>query len=624
MDTTLFRFTELAASLKDRGNIVSIGNIEELRKDWTGETFINTLLFDSNFLAYVANSKTVSGYKGIGYMPYFPIDFDGTIASSQEQVINFTEYLAIEGVPVDNFLYYFSGNKGFHVLIPNSMIQSFPSESISQTMKNFADLLLDNIIFDPSIYNHIRLFRLKNSLNAKSGLYKIALTYKEILTLTPDDITKLATEKRYIDVPRYSGNAVQFLQSIWQQALTMSTPLHVLSKIDENTEFKQACYRNIFDIGVKEGNRNNVALRAAWILKKHSGMPLDMAMIALDRWNTTRNKPPLTLNELTSIVQQAYKGSYHFGCSDSVLSEYCSDSCPIKKKYDQNSDIKETSFPSISTIGYSYLEFIETYHKNKLGFGHANLDKYLRGLLPSTIAYILARSGVGKTSFIIDSISRIIDVWNVPVMLFSLEMSREMIFERLLSRYLKKNFSDIPDITQNKGYYSDCITKMQKSFQKLILCDKPALYIKEMEEYVKLVESSIIGEKIRVIFIDYLGLIRSNKPSEYERVSDVVYDIQAWAKRSHTTIVTLTQTGREKGGAGSVELDLDSGRGSGVIEETADFMLGLWRTTNNNSEQIQLKILKNRFGKSGISFSCNVEFEKQYWDIKENVTIRGE
>jgi len=621
MDKSLFMFTEFATSVRDRGNVVCISEIPSLTTD--GEAFINTLLFDSNFLAYVNNTKTVSGYRGVGYMPYFPIDFDGTVETARENLIKVTTFLSEEGVPVENFLYYFSGNKGFHVLIPNTMIGSEPSDNISRVMHNFANSLFDDMNYDSTIYNHVRLFRLKNSKHGKSGLYKIPLTYKEVMLASEDDIRLLAKEKRNIEIKKYAGEPVQFLRYMWEQSKSNAGSIADVKPADESGEYKQVCYRNMFNNGAKEGYRNNTLLRAAWVLKKHSGIPFDMAVTVLRKWNEEKNSPPIDEEEFMLTVRQAYKGIYNFGCSDQILSMYCDDSCPIKKKYLQKLETTETSFPTMANIGSSYLSFIDSYNKNKLGFGHAAVDKYIRGLLPSTIGYVLARSGVGKTSFTVDCISRIIDRWNVPVMLFSLEMSKEMIFERMMSRFLKYNFSKIPTITENKDLFLNNVADMQKKYQKLIICDKSALKISDMEEYAKIVENNIIGEKLRVIFIDYLGLIRSDKASEYERVSDVVYDIQAWAKRSKATIVTLAQTGREKGGSGSTELELDAGRGSGVIEETADLMLGLWRTSNEKSEAIQLKILKNRFGVSGNTFTCDVNFELQHWDLHENLKIRS-
>jgi len=623
MDTSLFKFTELAKSLRDRGNIVSIDEIPSQLAGHSREAFVNTLLFDANFLAYTANTQTVSGYRGAGYMPRFPIDFDGTISTARKSVLDFIEGLALNGVDVDKFLYFFSGNKGFHVMIPNAMIGSFPNEDISRIMRKFAEMLLDGIDYDPTIYNHVRLFRLKNTVNEKSGLYKVQLTYKEMLLLADEDILEIAKAPRKMSIAAESVQRSQYLVSLWEYARSnLKSRFESVAPAEENAEFKQVCYRNIFSNGAKDGNRNNVTLRAAWILKKHSGMPFDIVLDTLKKWNETRNTPPLSEEELTNTVAQAFRGSYHFGCSDHVLESYCDDNCPIKKKYLHRLEENEALFQNISSIGSAYLNFVDTYHKNRLGFGHHSLDNHLRGLLPSTLAYILARSGVGKTSFIVDSISRITTQWNVPIVLFSLEMSKEMIFERMLARFANINFSQIPEFAKDAERFNQNLVSMQKFFRKLVICDKPALTIEAMEKYAQEVENSIIGEKIRVVFIDYLGLIRSDKSSEYERVSSVAYDIQAWAKRSKTTIVILTQTGRERGGSGATELELDAGRGSGVIEETADFMLGLWRSSGGSSEDIFLKILKNRYGKSNISYTCDVSFEKQKWDLHENVSVK--
>jgi replicative DNA helicase len=103
-----------------------------------------------------------------------------------------------------------------------------------------------------------------------------------------------------------------------------------------------------------------------------------------------------------------------------------------------------------------------------------------------------------------------------------------------------------------------------------------------------------------VIGIDYLGLLDARGPNEYEIVSRLARDVKTMAKEINLPVVLLTQTSR-KAGSGDTEITVDMGRGSGAIEEAADFVLGLFqdeRQTDNGEPEYDLicKILKNRKG----------------------------
>ena len=605
-----FSYTEFAVGLKDRGKILHVSEIAALLEtNKTNDCYSNTLWFDSSFKDFVANTSSVSGYRGIGYMKYFPIDIDDSdLEKAQKIAIDFLESIGTQ-VPVDFFKIFFSGNKGFHIMIPSNMIGSKPSENISQQMKVFAELLL-NIPYDTTIYNHVRLFRIPNTKHQKSGLYKIPITYKDLLTLDITSIKEMAQTPVYLDLPFYKGEPSAYLQALWGEAVKKAVKIYDLKveKIDENSEHRFPCHKNLANNGASEGYRNSASLRMAWILKK-TGLPTEMAWATLQEWNK-KNRPPLEINELKTVLTQAYKGKYAFNCSDPIFQMFCEDTCPYAQKREEKEEIK---FADMSQIGQSYRKLIDLYTTDKMGLGHYEIDKYLRGLLPGFVLSVLARTGVGKTSFAIDCMQRMIGEWNQPIVFFSLEMSKEMILERFLARYLDVDAKKIPDLAQSSSFNS-ILYDLEKKFKKLKIVDESGLTVDDMERYIQFVEQRILGEKVRVIFIDYLGLISSNASTEYQQMSERILALQKLAKKMSLSIVVLIQTNRTSGGNGGKEIDLDAGRGSGVIEEVGDAIFGLWAESAN---QLYLKILKNRFGVSGKTFQCNVNFSKSYRQLIE-------
>ena len=120
--------------------------------------------------------------------------------------------------------------------------------------------------------------------------------------------------------------------------------------------------------------------------------------------------------------------------------------------------------------------------------------------------------------------------------------------------------------------------------------------------------------KVGVVGIDYLQLMNADG-KEYEAVSKLARGIKDIAKEINLPIIVLCQVSR-KGGDGEVEISLDMGRGSGAIEEGADFVLGLWQSERNgdvigedepkSEYDLICRILKNRKGKKGSRWVLNL------------------
>jgi replicative DNA helicase len=129
----------------------------------------------------------------------------------------------------------------------------------------------------------------------------------------------------------------------------------------------------------------------------------------------------------------------------------------------------------------------------------------------------------------------------------------------------------------------------------------------DIPKYISLVESEY-QTKVGVIGIDYLGLMDGPGQNEYETISRLARGIKSTAKLINLPVIVLSQVSR-KGGDGEVEISLDMGRGSGAIEEGADFVLGLWQVERTvdvigadeprADYNLVCRILKNRKGRKG-------------------------
>src|SRR5690606_20561311 len=166
---------------------------------------------------------------------------------------------------------------------------------------------------------------------------------------------------------------------------------------------------------------------------------------------------------------------------------------------------------------------------------------------------------------------------------------------------------------------------------ELILNDDPSLepLYAELDKYLRVIDCS--GQSLRdieryviecienhfngqtdVIMIDYFGYIkREGRRSSYDEYSEIAREIKQMAKRLNCLLFVLTQTNRT-GGDGSEPLTMDSARDSGAIEESGDYVFGVYRPsakaevdeedTRGNPDfynEYYLQYLKNRWGGVG-------------------------
>jgi replicative DNA helicase len=133
--------------------------------------------------------------------------------------------------------------------------------------------------------------------------------------------------------------------------------------------------------------------------------------------------------------------------------------------------------------------------------------------------------------------------------------------------------------------------------------------LNEIPEYLRVIEEAA-GGRVGVVGIDYLGLLDSEGENEYQQISSIAKGLKRLAKAINLPVVVLSQVSR-KGGDGEIEISLDMGRGSGQIEEGADFVLGLWQLEKPEIEgpgyDLICRILKNRKGPKGKRFILDLD-----------------
>lgn len=249
------------------------------------------------------------------------------------------------------------------------------------------------------------------------------------------------------------------------------------------------------------------------------------------------------------------------------------------------------------TVDDALAEHAETQGVQGIKFGTDELDRWLApGLLPSQVMVILAKSGTGKTIFLLNTMQwmRMVPGQQDMKFLFvSLEQTRGEWFERArrIHRFYNVSAGD-----------SDALDFWRNN---LMIIDKNRLTETELVAALDDYEYRMGGPP-DVVLVDYLGYwAQSFKGERYERTADAVMTLKAIAKDRRVPIITPHQVSRiAKYGE---EPDVDAARDAGVIEETADFLFLLWtqdaalgRSEEEKSGVVHMRIGKSRHGGRGV------------------------
>lgn len=241
-------------------------------------------------------------------------------------------------------------------------------------------------------------------------------------------------------------------------------------------------------------------------------------------------------------------------------------------------------------------EFQEQQALPGLKFNFELLDMMVDpGLQPAQLMIVLAKTGTGKTIFLLNLMQRMrmmIEQENLKFLFISLEQTRGEWWDR--ARRMYRFYHPHATDADAAEWWNDNIK----------IVDKNRL---SMKEFQSVIDDFVyqMGQPPDCIFLDYLGYwAQSFKGERYERTSDAVMALKGWAKDSRVPIIVPHQVSRTA--HDGEEMGADAARDSGVIEETADFMFTLWspdyalmRAEEEKTGKLHMRIAKSRHGGKG-------------------------
>lgn len=276
-------------------------------------------------------------------------------------------------------------------------------------------------------------------------------------------------------------------------------------------------------------------------------------------------------------------------------------------------------FVPIKQVAINVLEKIEDAYKNQgtvtgIPSGFIDLDYKLSGFQPSDFILIAARPSMGKTAFVLNVVDYVSVRKNLPCMVFSLEMSKEQLVNRMFSLESRVDAQKL-----RTGNLTDAEWEMliegagTIGNSSLIIDDTPGISINEMRSKCRKFK---LEHDLKLIIIDYLQLMSGSGRSEsrQQEISDISRSLKALARELSCPVIALSQLSRAVEQRPDHRPMLSDLRESGAIEQDADVVMFIYRDDYYNKDSdmkgiSEIIIAKQRNGPIG---TVNLVWLPQY------------
>ena len=267
---------------------------------------------------------------------------------------------------------------------------------------------------------------------------------------------------------------------------------------------------------------------------------------------------------------------------------------------------------SIENVLSASFDRLDELHKDKgklrgVPTGYKDLDNILAGLQPSDLVILAARPSMGKTAFALNLAHNVSLKAELPVLLFSLEMSKEQLVDRLLAAEAGVNAWNLrtgnlnDDDFERIGHAMGTLSEAQ-----IFIDDSPGITVSDMRTKAR---REAHQRKLGLIVVDYLQLMSGGSrfggdANRVQEISEISRGLKGIARELNVPVLALSQLSRSVESRSPQIPQLADLRESGSIEQDADVVAFIYRedyynpdTENKNIAKILIK--KHRNGPTG-------------------------
>ena len=420
------------------------------------------------------------------------------------------------------------------------------------------------------------------------------------------------------DVTRIPPHSVESEQSILGSILLDKDAIITVSETIRPSDFYKEAHRIIYECMLKLSNKNEpIDLITLTEELKKQGHLDDVGGISYITSlstivpTTSNVKYYADIVKEKSVLRQLIKASndiINLGYENSVKVEEVLERAE-KRIFDISQEKASDDFKSINEVLVDAYDMIEKLYTNKsdvtgITTGFKDLNKKINGLQRTDLILIAARPAMGKTAFSLNLVQNAALKGDASVAVFSLEMSKDQLVQRMLAAQSHVELKKIKTGTLDENDWPRIIDAMAVlSNASIHIDDTPGIKISELRSKCRKLK---IEKGLDLILIDYLQLMEGegNNESRQQEIAKISRSLKIIAKELNCPVVALSQLSRAPEQRADHRPMLSDLRESGSIEQDADIVMFLYRDEyyhpDSESKNIgEVLIAKNRHGETG-------------------------
>jgi hypothetical protein len=594
------KYVRLCRGLTDRGNLVPEESIPELidaNHDW----YQSVYYYNDAHKNVFDTTRTIKGIKDVVTNKLvFDFDNEDDPDQAKSDASKLITRLSEKGIPSQKLQLYFSGRKGFNVVVPLSR-ELTPETAYALAAKYAADL----DTWDSTLYDSAQLLRIPGTRHPGSGLYKMQLTLENLYSESMKDIQEAAKEAREDESNK---SPVTPHPDFWELPKKKeSTVAAAEYKLDLSRKPKdwRNCKWSLLQGNFKEGERDAAMMVIAATCR---GLRYDqettyyMCKSALKRSHKMHGEGEFTKQELwDKVIKQVFiddgwKGGQYSCKTDPWMHEYCKNLGEFACKDHED----EPPVVSLDDMGKHFSAYASGFEHNVIKTGLDELDEHCT-LCASTLNGLLGQPGAGKTTVAINYLHNT-SLANIPSMFFSLDMGLPIVYAKLVQKYTGTDFKSVMALFRDDPMKAGKIAeKIKEEYKNVGFNFQSGVTIADMREAI-IAQQDRISNSVKLVVIDYLECIAGPYGDATANTGFVANQLKDLANEFNACVLLLLQT--QKHSTPSISdplMTLKAVKGSSIIEQSCSTILTLWREgyspeTVADDRYISFAVVKNRFG----------------------------
>lgn len=587
--------------LNNKGKLMTLDQLNKLDIRPDQDAYVSIYSYTEEQKKKADASGSISGIKDV-VTNSLVWDFDSIdVENSRQDVIALGSRLVDKyKVDPDSIQCFWSGNKGFHVVLP--IDRKITPDQFKKVTSELAEGLktFDSVVSDPA-----RVVRLEYTKHPKSGLYKIPLHIGDVEEMTIDQI-KTKAEIPTDEFESFNPVAVKLPDSLYVLPVkTREVPDFVEGEFSYETppkgwkQYKWALAQGWFESGERHS-----ALMVIAATCRGLGYDKDatyyICKSALKKQAKRTGGEEFDKEELyTNIIEQSvfsdrWEGGQYSPETNPWLKKYCE-----RMKFDTTKDKDVAPIVQLHDIELEFIDYVKNIDKNTILTGIPELDK----ALPLTVGMnlgIIGAASSGKTAMCLKILKNTSDAGVISVFA-SLDMRRNRLFEKLLYRVSGLNREQLYLKIQNNEA-GEIFKKVKEEYKNVYFYDRSCPSVEDIRSYINKIEEQS-GKKVKLVMIDYFERVNADKSDETAASKEVAGKLQDLVNDLNVCLITLVQPNKFSLSAGpdSPILNYTSIKGSSYLYQAFRSIISIWRPfftpeLKDNDKYLQLAILKNDLG----------------------------